>query len=176
MKNRLLTLLFIFSLLLNAEERPNILLIVTDQQHANMLSSSGNPYLKTRALDSLAESGIRFTNAYVTNPVCVPSRISLATGVMPGRFGVFTNGMKAKIPAEVNANSLGKLMKGAGYVTFYGGKVHMPKELIPGKAGYDVVAKDKRDKLPKDCLNFITSRFETLYIISYQLSKLYKTK
>jgi arylsulfatase A-like enzyme len=158
MKSRLLVLIFTFSLLLNAEERPNILLIVTDQQHANMLSSSGNPYLKTRALDTLAESGIRFTNAYVTNPVCVPSRISLATGVMPGRFGVFTNGMKAKIPAEVNANSLGKLMKGAGYDTFYGGKVHMPKELIPGKAGYDVVAKDERDKLPKDCLNFITKK------------------
>ena len=57
------------------EQPPNILFIITDQHHANMLSSAGNPHLKTRALDRMAESGIRFTHAYVTNPVCVPSRI-----------------------------------------------------------------------------------------------------
>ena len=68
---------------LNAKT-PNILFIITDQHHANMLSSAGNPYLKTKALDGMAKAGIRFTNAYVTNPVCVPSRISMATGMMAG--------------------------------------------------------------------------------------------
>ena len=48
-----------------AKQPPNILFILTDQQHANMLSSAGNPYLKTRALDGMAKSGIRFTNACV---------------------------------------------------------------------------------------------------------------
>ena len=95
-----------------AGQPPNILFILTDQHHANMLSSAGNPYLKTHALDSLARSGIRFARAYVTNPVCVPSRISMATGMMAGRFGVFTNGQKASIPRQVSANSLGKLIKG----------------------------------------------------------------
>ena len=96
-----------------------------------MLSSAGNPYLKTHALDGMAKAGIRFTNAYATNPVCVPSRISMATGVMPGRFGVFNNGMKAKIPKMVGENSLGKLIKSGGYDTFYGGKVHMAPVLSP---------------------------------------------
>ena len=94
-----------------ADSRPNILFIITDQHHAKMLSAAGNPYLKTRALDSIAESGIRFTNAYAANPVCMPSRLSMATGMMPGRFGVFNNGMEATMPEEVTANSLGKLMK-----------------------------------------------------------------
>ena len=78
---------------------PNILLIITDQQHANMMSCAENKNLKTPAMDRLAREGIRFANAYVTNPVCVPSRISMATGVMAGRLGVLNNGMKASVPS-----------------------------------------------------------------------------
>ncbi len=141
-----------------AKDQPNILFIITDQHHANMLSSAGNPYLKTRALDGMAKSGIRFTNAYVTNPVCVPSRISLATGMMPGRFGVFNNGMRAKIPETVGDNSLGKLIKSGGYDTFYGGKVHMAPVLSPLKAGYDEYCKDQRDELPGACIEFMTRK------------------
>ena len=143
-----------------AQQPPNILFIITDQHHANMLSSAGNPYLKTRALDRMAESGIRFTHAYVTNPVCAPSRISMATGVMAGRFGVFNNGMKATIGDEVNANSLGKLMKRGGYDTFYGGKVHMAPELMPKRSGYDEICRDERDKLPQECITFMTKKRE----------------
>jgi len=141
-----------------AADRPNILFIITDQHHARMLSSAGNPYLKTRALDSMARSGIRFSRAYVTNPVCVPSRISLATGMMAGRFGVFNNGMRATIPQHVSANSLGRLIKASGYDTFYGGKVHMAPELSPLKAGYDEYCRDQRDKLPDACIEFMTRK------------------
>ena len=143
---------------LQAAKQPNILFIMTDQHHARMLSSAGNPYLKTRALDSMAKSGIRFSNAYVTNPVCVPSRISMATGMMAGRFGVFNNGMKATIPKKVSDNSLGKLIKSGGYDTFYGGKVHMAPSLVPIKAGYDEYCKDQRDKLPGACIEFMTRK------------------
>ena len=135
--------------------KPNILFIITDQHHARMLSSAGNPYLKTQALDSMAKSGIRFSRAYVTNPVCVPSRISMATGMMAGRFGV---GMRATIPKKVSDNSLGKLIKSGGYDTFYGGKVHMPPSLVPLKAGYDEFCKDKRDELPGACIEFMTRK------------------
>ena len=58
-----------------AAERPNIILIYTDQQHANMMSCAGNPYVKTPAIDYLAGNGMRFTRAYTVNPVCVPARI-----------------------------------------------------------------------------------------------------
>jgi arylsulfatase A-like enzyme len=141
-------------------KRPNILFIMTDQQHRNMMSCTGNKWLKTPALDGLAKGGIRFDRSYCTNPVCVPSRISMATGVMSCRLGATSNkpGMNAKVPAEVSNQSLGRLMKSAGYDTFYGGKVHMCSALAPKNAGYDVCVKDERNKLPVDCIKFIKTK------------------
>ena len=147
------------------DSRPNILFIMTDQQHAGMMSCTGNPYLKTPAMDSLARDGIRFTNAYAANPVCVPSRIGMATGVMPGRLGVFNNGMKADVPHDVDAHSLGKLIKRAGYDTFYGGKVHMCPELSPINAGYDEYFKDQRDGLPAACIEFIERKRDNPFFV-----------
>ena len=144
---------------------PNILFIMTDQQHAGMMSCAGNPHLQTPAMDRLARDGIRFTNAYAANPVCVPSRISMATGVMPGRLGVFSNGMKADVPHDVDAHSLGKLIKSAGYDTFYGGKVHMCAELAPLSAGYDEYCKDQRDGLPAACIEFIEGKREKPFFV-----------
>jgi len=73
-KNKMKKFIITFCVLLacsaEAAKQPNILFIITDQHHARMLSSAGNPYLKTRALDGMAKSGIRFSRAYVTNPVC----------------------------------------------------------------------------------------------------------
>ena len=60
--------------------KPNILFIMTDQQSATMMSCTGNRYVNTPAMDSIAERGVRFECAYVSNPVCVPSRFSLFTG------------------------------------------------------------------------------------------------
>ncbi|MHC4399085.1 MAG: sulfatase family protein [Planctomycetota bacterium] len=143
-----------------ATQRPNILFIMTDQQHAAMISCTGNAHVNTPAMDSLARDGIRFERAYVANPVCVPSRISIATGVMPGRLGVFSNGMKAIVPDHVNENSLGRLIQRAGYDTFYGGKVHMCRELNPPNAGYDVVDRDQREALPAACIKFIRRKHD----------------
>ncbi len=150
----------------SAENRPpNILFIMTDQQHAGMMSCAGNRYLKTPAMDGLARDGIRFAHAYATNPVCVPSRIGMATGVMPGRLGVFNNGMKADVPPDVDAHSLGKLIKSGGYDTFYGGKVHMCPELVPRNAGYDEYFKDQRDGLPAACIEFIERKRERPWFV-----------
>jgi len=142
----------------DSEQKPNILFIMTDQQHDLMMSCAGNKWLKTPHLDGLAAEGIRFERAYASNPVCVPSRMSMATGMMPGRFGANQNGsgMSAKLPQHIDENSMGKMMKRAGYDTFYGGKVHMCKQLTPTSAGYDAYFRDERGKLPGACLEFIT--------------------
>ncbi len=50
------------------DQRPNIIYIYTDQQSETMMSCAGNKYLKTPAMDYIANSGIRFTRAYATNP------------------------------------------------------------------------------------------------------------
>lgn len=143
------------------DKRPNILFIMTDQQHARMMSCADNKWLKTPAMDSLAQDGIRFEKAYCSNPVCVPSRTSMATGVMSCRLGADNNGTGMRIkqlPAEVDKNSMGKIMRRAGYDTFYGGKVHMCKSLEPKNAGYDQYYKDQRDELPVACLAFMKQK------------------
>jgi len=143
------------------EMKPNILFIMTDQQHDRMMSCAGNKWLDTPAMDSLADEGIRFSKAYCSNPVCAPSRISMATGMMSCRLGADDNGSfceKVGLPEEVNCNSMGKLMKKAGYATFYGGKVHMTRQLQPPVAGYDVFFSDDREALPAACIDFIKQK------------------
>ena len=139
-------------------DKPNILFIITDQQHARMMSCSGNPWLKTPAMDTLAAEGVRYENAYAGNPVCCPSRIGMATGMMPGRFGVLDNATSKEAhtrPVTSQKASMGQLMKQAGYDTFYGGKTHMTPDLVPLRAGYNEFNKDQRSKLPGATVEFI---------------------
>ena len=67
--------------------RPNILILLTDQRYHGMMSCAGHPWRCTPNMDKLANEGVRFTLAYVTNPVCVPSCFSLGTGRMPSAIG-----------------------------------------------------------------------------------------
>ncbi|HOW73757.1 MAG TPA: sulfatase-like hydrolase/transferase, partial [Phycisphaerae bacterium] len=139
------------------QHRPNILLIMTDQQHAGMLGCAGNPYLKTPALDRLAAAGTRFELAHAANPVCVPSRFSLQTGRMPSTIGMRTNEVQLAVPPELCTQSLGPLLRQAGYRCVYGGKDHTPRD--PSKYmmtnGYELLAHDPRDGLASACANFI---------------------
>lgn len=61
---------------LSAQERPNILYIMTDQQTANAMSCAGNTDLRTPNMDKLAERGIRFTNAYCSMPPLPKERLT----------------------------------------------------------------------------------------------------
>lgn len=106
------------------QKRPNILLICTDQQGADAMSAAGNPYLHTPAMDALAARGTRYTRAYCTNPICVPSRASLFTGRPPHELGINHN----MTPVGLTAPCLGRLMADAGYDTAYTGKWHIPHE------------------------------------------------
>ena len=103
--------------------RPNILLILTDQQFAGAVSCAGNPDLQTPAMDSLAANGTLFANAYCANPVCVPSRVSMFSGHMPHEMGVYKN-MRPHRQIQ-NFPMLGRLVRDAGYDTGYVGKWHL---------------------------------------------------
>jgi len=144
---------------LRAAEAPmpaklNILFIITDQQHAGMLSCAGNPYLKTPAMDSLAAMGTRFELAYCANPVCMPSRFSMMTGVLPSRVGVETNGKgRAKVTPDILEHSLGRVFGKAGYETVYGGKVHVPMKLED--IGFKNIEGDSGRKLAEACAKFL---------------------
>jgi len=137
---------------------PNILFIMTDQQSRHMMSCAGNPYLRTPAMDSLARDGVRFEKAYCSNPVCTPSRVSMVTGMMSCRLGADDNGVcedRLDLPQQVLDGTIGNVMKGAGYDTFYGGKTHLFTPLEPLNAGFNEYFRDEREALPAACVDFI---------------------
>ncbi len=120
-------------------ESPNILLIITDQQTANALGCAGNMYVRTPSLDKLAETGIRFTNTYVTQPLCLPFRSSFQTGCYPHEIGTISNG--TKITGDFPM--LGNLVASAGYQCDYIGKWHVgTTPEIAGYPGYSNAGKD----------------------------------
>lgn len=141
-------------------ERPNILFIMTDQQHAGMMSCTGNQWLKTPALDRLAASGTRFEQAHASNPVCVPSRFSLQTGLMPSVIGMSRNedSPQVVVTDAMVQQSLGNLLQQAGYETVYGGKVHLPGRLNNlENIGYRNLTGNSRQPLADACAQFLKS-------------------
>jgi len=107
-------------------DKPNILLIITDQQFAEAMSCRmGREYIRTPAMDSLADQGMLFTRAYTANPLCMPARNALFTGRYPHETGVTKNDAstsKLKSPEFV---CMGNLFRAAGYETAYCGKWHL---------------------------------------------------
>jgi arylsulfatase A-like enzyme len=120
-------------------KRPNIVLIMTDQQFAEAMSCRmGDEYIRTPNMDSLAAEGMLFTKAYCANPLCVPSRTSVFTGRYPHEHGKQTNVTQAIDPKEFP--NIGMLLRKAGYSTGYFGKWHLPfpfKKSTAEASGYD---------------------------------------
>ena len=76
----------------SSPDKPNILLIMTDQQFGDLMSCViGDRYLRTPHMDSLAENGMRFSRAYSPNPLCMPMRTSMMTGRYPHQTGIQNN-------------------------------------------------------------------------------------
>jgi choline-sulfatase len=137
-------------------QRPNILYIMTDQQHAGMLSCAGNRWVKTPAMDSLAAAGVRFELAYSSNPVCMPARTSMMTGRYPNHFHMRSN-EQAPVPREELTNAMGNLFRRAGYRTLFGGKTHWPKPMTPETLGFEYISRDERNDLAGVCAESLRS-------------------
>lgn len=137
--------------------RPNILLIITDQQQAAMMSCAGNAWLKTPAMDALAVGGTRFERAYAANPVCVAARFSFLTGHYPSAIGLRHNGSKTSGTEPFARRAMGHIFRDAGYRTLYGGKVHLPGAMRNVRdCGFEtVISSDSRDGLAAACAEFL---------------------
>jgi choline-sulfatase len=98
----------------------NILWLMSDQHRPHALGVDGDPVALTPNLDSLATSGMRFNQAYCTNPVCVPSRASLLTGLYSHNHGANNNALPLPVDKKTIAHYLGR----AGYTTALIGKMH----------------------------------------------------
>lgn len=146
--------------------KPNLLLIITDQQHAGMLSCAGNKWLQTPAMDSLAARGVRFELAYASNPVCIPSRVSMVTGHMPSRFGMRSNDEgRNPAPKEAIDQAMGWILRGAGYRTVYGGKTHWMRGMTIESIGFEQLTRDERDELADRCAEFLRQPHEKPFLL-----------
>ena len=104
-------------------DRPNVLMIMTDQHHASCVGYRGHPDVRTPNIDRLAEGGVRFDDAFTVHGTCVPSRVSYLTGQYPHTTGVFGSDRKA-VPASLL--SLAAYLRNFGYTTGLVGKKHLP--------------------------------------------------
>ena len=122
----LLFLCLLPALFTNAESRkPNILFILADDLGYADLGFQGSQEIHTPTIDSLAKTGIRFSDAYVTAPQCGPSRAGIMTGINQARFGYLDNNEHSGLPDPEILPLMPELMKSAGYHTGLVGKWHI---------------------------------------------------
>lgn len=112
----------------SASERPNIVLVMTDDQGWGQTGYYNHPVLKTPRLDAMAAGGLRFDRFYAGAPVCSPTRACVLTGRANDRTGVYSHGYGLR-RQEI---TLPAMLKEAGYVTGHFGKWHLNALRGPG--------------------------------------------
>ncbi len=123
--------------------RPNIIVIVSDDQGYADVGFHGSTEIPTPGIDRIAAGGTWFSQGYVTDPVCGPSRAGLLTGRYQDRFGFGRNPtVDPSVPGAglpVDEDQVSELLKTAGYTTMAIGKWHMGvrEEFHPLNQGYD---------------------------------------
>jgi arylsulfatase A-like enzyme len=122
-----------------AGAKPNIILIITDDQGYGDLSCHGNPVLKTPNIDKLYFKSVRFTRFHVS-PTCAPTRAALMTGRHEFKSGV-THTIDERERLNLRAFTLAQMLRLAGYTTGIFGKWHLGDEADyqPERRGFDEV-------------------------------------
>ena len=121
-----------------AEDLPNIVLLMGDDHGWDEVGYNAHPHLKTPVLDEMAAVGLRFDRFYAAHPSCSPTRGSVLTGRHPNRYGTFTPNFSFR-PEEI---TIAQLLKTKGYVCGHFGKWHVgpvksDSPTNPGKMGFD---------------------------------------
>jgi arylsulfatase A-like enzyme len=122
----------------HGQPRPNIVLLLADDQGYGETGYHGHPHLKTPVLDAMAARGLQLDRFYAAAPVCSPTRTALLTGRHPNRSGVFAPNYSTR-PQEI---TLAQILKDAGYRTGHFGKWHVgavkaASPTNPSKMGFD---------------------------------------
>ena len=119
-----------------AQQRPNIVLIISDDHTQQAISAYGARQVQTPGIDRLAKEGALFKNAYVTNSICGPSRACILTGAYS-----HINGFKDNENSNFNFDqpSFAKALQAAGYQTAWIGKMHLGENTPQGFDDYSIL-------------------------------------
>jgi arylsulfatase A-like enzyme len=147
---RLTLIAFVFTVFLgcktaliaqNKSDKPNIIIVFTDDQGYQDVGVFGSPLIKTPNLDKMAENGIKFTDFYSASSVCSPSRAALLTGAYPPRVGVPVV-LWSNLPGGLSNEELtiADMLKNVGYATACIGKWHLghQQQYLPTSQGFDM--------------------------------------
>lgn len=116
------------------DSRPNTLVILIDDLRWDATGVTGHPFAKTPNIDRIAREGVRFDNAFVTTPLCSPSRASYFTGLYVHQHDVKTNAENG--PISMKLSTYQAMQQKAGYETAFIGKWHMGNDDSP-RPGFD---------------------------------------
>lgn len=131
--------------------RPNVVLICADEWRGDCLSCEGHPDVRTPHIDSIADSGTRFTHAYSATPTCIPARVSLLTGQSQETHGRV--GYQEGVPfTQTHGDTIASWFHDAGYQTHAIGKLHVFPER--SRVGFDEV------ELHDGFLHFARDRYD----------------
>ena len=119
----------------NPDTRPNVLLIITDQQGLDTISALGCSGLHTPNMDRLAKRGVSFMQSHSTNPLCSPARSSIFSSRPTQETGVIVNGL----PIRESVPNLGQWLGQNGYESVYVGKWHLPHSFTYDIKGFNVI-------------------------------------
>ena len=123
-----------------AADRPNFVVVFTDDQGYQDVGCFGSPDIETPHLDQMAKEGMRFTDFYVSQAVCSASRAALLTGCYSNRIGIMgALGPNSRRGINADESTIAEVLKTKGYATAIYGKWHLghhPK-FLPTRHGFD---------------------------------------
>lgn len=127
------------------EKRPNVVMILTDQQRYDTIAAHVNRFgATTPGMDTLVRHGVTFSNMFTTCTICTPARGAIFSGKMPSEIDLAGNLGNPSSPMNQNITTLAHRMQQAGYLTVYHGKSHLGTDL--GQLGFKNVYENSFDE------------------------------
>lgn len=154
-------------------KKPNIILIMADDLGYGNLGSYGQKHIQTPALDRMADDGLKFTRFYAGAPLCLPSRVSLMTGLHCGHSRVRVNGGGGKHPPiHEEDTTIATVLKAAGYTTGMTGKWSLGDDFLGCVKGHQ--NKDGSGAVYKHGWDYYFGEPNQTYNHSYYPKQLYR--